>query len=104
MEDGSPSEIDSALSKIGNVRRIATTLPHWGLAARLVAGTDLVLTVARRALEAHAPGPDVRMFEPPFDIPPFTFTQIWHSRRTQDPAHQWLRNVVLRAAGNDQPS
>ncbi len=102
MEDGTPSEIDIALSKIGQVRRITTILPHWGLAARLVSGTDLVLTVARRALEAYEPAADVRMFEPPFDIPSFAFAQIWHNRRTQDPAHRWLRGAVSRAAGNEQ--
>lgn len=102
MEDGSPSEIDIALSKIGHARRIVTILPHWGLAARLVAGTDLVLTVARRTLEACELRSDVRMFEPPFDIPTFAFAQIWHSRRTKDPAHRWLRDLILRAAHCEQ--
>lgn len=102
MEDGSSSEIDIELSKRGYVRRIVMTLPHWGTAARLVSGTDLVLTVARRALQAYELGPDVRVFEPPLYIPPFSFRQIWHSRKTQEPAHQWLRQFIARAASSEQ--
>ncbi|NTJ44684.1 LysR family transcriptional regulator [Agrobacterium larrymoorei] len=102
MEEGTPSEIDIELSKIGRARRVATTLPHWGLAARLVVDTDLVLTVARRALDACELGQNVRMFDPPFEIASFPFTQIWHSRRTQDPAHHWLRTIISKAAGREQ--
>lgn len=96
MKDEANTEIDMALRGIGHVRRIAVTLPHWGNAPRLIRGTDLVLTVARRALALHEDDPALAMFEPPFSIPPFPFVQIWHERRSADPAHRWLREAAAR--------
>lgn len=98
MGDDTANEIDIELARIGRTRRIVMTMPHWGVAGRLVAGTDLVLTVAHRASEAYDLGMEVCTFDPPFAIPPFSFKQIWHGRRTQDPAHIWLRNTISRVA------
>lgn len=92
------SEIDMALRALGHVRRIAVTLPHWGNAPRLICGTDLVLTVARKALAHYERDPAFVAFKPPFPIPPFPFVQIWHERRGGDPAHLWLRNAVKGVA------
>nr|WP_244277591.1 LysR family transcriptional regulator [Mesorhizobium loti] len=84
------SEVDKALAELGRTRRLCLVIPHWGVAPRLIADTDLVLTVASRIL----PSPDERLcvFAPPFEIPAFPFTQVWHERRESDPAHQWLRS------------
>lgn len=98
MSDGAGSEIDAALQAAGHVRRVVLTVPHWGIAPRLIAGTDLVLTVARKGLVAVAHDPTLEVFSPPFAIPPFPFVQVWHQRRGADPAHQWLRAAVARAA------
>ena len=94
MNDGANTEIDTALKAMGHVRRIAVTLPHWGNAPRLIHGTDLVLTVARNALAPYEHDPSLIIFEPPFQIPPFPFVQVWHERSGGDPAHLWLRNAI----------
>lgn len=94
MKDGANTEIDRALHAIGRQRRIVVTLPHWGNAPRLIHGTDLVLTVARHALAPYDRDPSLVVFDPPFQIPPFPFVQVWHERRSADPAHVWLRNAV----------
>lgn len=88
------TEIDVALRATGHARRIAVTLPHWGNAPRLIRGTDLVLTVARKALALCERDPALAVFDPPFAIPPFPFVQVWHDRRGGDPAHLWLRHAV----------
>lgn len=98
MKDGANTEIDTALRAIGQQRRIAVTLPHWGNAPRLIHGTDLVLTVARNALVPYENDPRLIVFEPPFTIPPFPFVQVWHERRGGDPAHLWLRSAVAGVA------
>ena len=98
MKDEAHSEIDMALQAIGHSRRIAVTLPHWGNAPRLIYGTDLVLTVARKTLAHYERDPALTVFEPPFSIAPFSFVQTWHERRTSDPAHLWLRSAIANAA------
>lgn len=88
------SEVDAALAVLGFKRRLCLVLPHWSVAPGLIAGTDLVLTVARRTLPSRPEDNGLHVFAPPFDIPPFGFQQIWHRRRDGDPAHQWLRRQI----------
>lgn len=94
------SEVDLALATAGHKRRIALVLPHWGVAPGLIAGTDLVLTIARRLHPATPATVGLTAFDPPFAIPPFPFEQIWHKRRGGDPAHLWLRETISGLFGN----
>lgn len=100
MRDGMDNEIDRALAGLKRHRRIAVILPHWGVANELIAGTDLILTVARRNLDhgdfERVHGSSLRVFDPPFAIESFEFRYLWHERRHNDPAHRWLRGVVAR--------
>lgn len=92
----STSEIDVALTRVGEQRRNVVIVPHWRIAVDLVRGTDLILTVARRIVAGQDKFEGLFMFEPPIDIPKFAFRQIWHRRRDGDPAHIWLRQIVAR--------
>lgn len=87
-------EIDPVLAREGLSRRVSVLLPHWSVANELIAGTDLVLTVARRNLAGIDADPRLKVFEPPLAIPPFDFRMVWHPRRDPDPAHGWLRQLV----------
>lgn len=104
MRGGVDNEIDRALSSLGHARRIAVTLPHWGVANDLIAGTDLVLTVARRNLDRLDGDARLRVFAAPFPIAPFTFGHLWHPRRQNDPAHQWLRRAIAEIAQTPEAS
>lgn len=94
MRPGLESEIDQALGRRGLKRSIVVSLPHWGVAADLIAGTDLILTVARRSLDETRLDPRVRVFAPPLEMAPFDFSLIWHQRRNGDVAHRWLRRHI----------
>lgn len=87
-------EIERALSALGLKRHIAVALPHWSAAVELLTGTDLVLTVASRAVGPLRPHKSLRRFDPPLDLPQFAYQQAWHVRRERDPAHAWLRQVI----------
>lgn len=99
MRSTADNEVDQALSRAGHQRRIAVQLPHWGVASDLIAGTDLILTVAQRSLDAAASDPRLCVFEPPLCIEPFDFSLIWHRRRDGDQAHGWLRQLIINHAG-----
>lgn len=88
------TEVDATVLQLGRARRVALIVPHWKVAPDLIAGADLVLTVARRSLDGVARDRRLAIVEPPFPIPPFPFVQIWHSRREGDPGHRWLREAV----------
>lgn len=87
-------EIERALAASGLRRRIALALPHWSAAVEVLAGTDLILTVASRAVGSLRQHKTLRQFTPPLTIPSFDYQQAWHSRKDSDPGHRWLRETV----------
>lgn len=95
--------IDAAVAKVGGRRKIACVLPHWSVAPALIAGTNLVLTTARRSLAAFEEDPRFAVFDPPFPLPGFGFSLIWHDRTDADPGHSWLRDRVIAVAAGDEP-
>lgn len=102
VRPGIDNEIDRALQQVGEQRRIALTLPHWGVAQTLLVGTDLILTVARRSLSGARLDPALRIFAPPLAIAPFAFAQAWHARREGDAGHAWLRSRVASICQNTE--
>ncbi|GHH00269.1 LysR family transcriptional regulator [Pseudodonghicola xiamenensis] len=86
------TEIDLHLRHHRRARRIALILPHWSVAPRVIAGTDLILTAARSSLEAAAD--DLALLPPPFTLPPISFVAIHHRRRRADPALRWLLEQI----------
>ena len=62
MRPDAENEIDAALKAQGLRRHVALTLPHWSASTEVLAGTDLILTVASRALANVASGKALRQF------------------------------------------
>ncbi len=96
-QDQRAAEVDAALARIGQSRRVALRLPHWTAAPAVLAGTDLVLTVARRAAEPPPAGLTVGPV--PFAIAPLGFEMIWHQRADADAGLGWLRALLGQLAG-----
>ncbi|MFY3310068.1 LysR family transcriptional regulator [Achromobacter ruhlandii] len=91
-QDQRAAEVDAALARLGHARRVALRLPHWTAAPAALAGTDLVLTVARRTLVPTPPG--VAVAPVPFPIAPLAFEMIWHERADGDAGLGWLRGLL----------
>lgn len=92
------TELDLHLNDRCGPRRLALILPHWGVAPNVIAGTDMILTVAGRAVPA-SPDPLV-ITDPPFLLPPIPFSVIYAKRRKADPAIRWLINQVRNTIGD----
>lgn len=95
-QDQRAAEVDAALARIGQSRRVALRLPHWTAAPAVLAGTDLVLTVARRAVEPAPAG--LAVGPVPFAIAPLGFEMIWHQRADADAGLGWLRALLGQLA------
>ncbi|AMG46730.1 LysR family transcriptional regulator [Achromobacter ruhlandii] len=91
-QDQRAAEVDAALARLGHARRVALRLPHWTAAPAALAGTDLVLTVARRTLDPAPPG--VAVAPVPVPIAPLAFEMIWHERADGDAGLGWLRGLL----------
>ncbi|KAF1307386.1 LysR family transcriptional regulator [Pseudomonas sp. SG-MS2] len=94
MRPDAHDEIERALGERGLRRRIALALPHWSAAVEVLGGTDLILTVAKRAVGPMRPHKGLRQFAPPLPIPNLAYQQAWHTRKDSDPGHRWLRETV----------
>ncbi|MCW2473931.1 LysR family transcriptional regulator [Candidatus Symbiopectobacterium sp. NZEC151] len=88
-------EIEKALIAKGLKRHVCVALPHWSAAANLLAGTDLVLTIASRTVAPEDCHDALCRFNPPLELPDFAFEQAWHFRKNADPAHHWLRCAIV---------
>lgn len=98
MRDDTVNEVDETLARAGQSRRLALVLPHWGVAPSLIAGTDLILTVAHGSLRDLGLDGDLVILPAPVPLPPVPYAQIWHKGRDGDPALRWLRSRIMKAA------
>ncbi|MHB2246636.1 LysR family transcriptional regulator [Pseudomonas fitomaticsae] len=93
MRGSGTPEIERTLTALRERRRVAISLPHWSVAPRFISGTDLILTVASRALN-EVDDESLIIVPPPFEIAPFTFVSAWHKRRGGDQALNWLNRRI----------
>ncbi len=85
--------IDDAMSALGLERDIATIVGGFSTAVAMARASDLVASVPERHTGNLRAG--MHTFVLPFATPEFTVSLIWHPRFHSDPAHRWLRAVVL---------
>jgi len=106
---GRSGGIDRALETRGTPRRIAVSMPYGTLAARILPGTELVLTFPARLVSHFADPARTRVLDAPRELRELAdlqFYSVWHPRLDDDPSHSWLRRIVAAAAtpaptGND---
>jgi DNA-binding transcriptional LysR family regulator len=89
--------IDRWLAAHGHQRRrVPMRVPFFALAARVVAQRDHVLTMTESFARELAEREALRIVRCPVQLAPLTFSQIWHRRHDDDPAHIWFRGAVSR--------
>jgi DNA-binding transcriptional LysR family regulator len=90
--------IDGALEKLGLGRAVAVVVPGYPDAMRIARQSDLIATVPRSCLGGsgdHVAVTGLESFELPLPIPEFRISAMWHPRMDADPAHRWLRDIVM---------
>ncbi len=87
--------IDEALSPLGLTREIATVVGGFQTALALARKSDLVATVPERHTGTLRSG--MHTFALPVPVSEFTVSLLWHPRLHADPAHRWLRELVLES-------
>ena len=85
--------IDEAMIALGLEREIATIVGGFSTAVAMARASDLIASVP----ELHTGNLRAGMhtFSLPFATPEFTVSLLWHPRFNADPAHRWLRGIVL---------
>ncbi|MDB6142262.1 MAG: transcriptional regulator, LysR family [Pseudomonas sp.] len=89
----SSGPLDEALKAAGLEREITTTVSGFSAALALAQASDLIATVPERHTANLRAG--MHSFPLPVPTPPITVSMLWHPRMEADPAHRWLRGLVL---------
>lgn len=92
------SPIDGSLARLQLSRRIAVTVPEYGLVQQLLPGSDLVFTTGRPYAEHLARQGGLTIVDAPPELGSMTFYLLWHERSQFSKYHHWLRSVVRRVA------
>lgn len=85
--------IDDGLKSLGLERTVATIIGSFSTALALARDTDLIASVPERFTGNLRAG--MYSFPLPFPAPEITVALLWHPRLDADPAHRWLRGLVL---------
>jgi DNA-binding transcriptional LysR family regulator len=87
--------VDDALTAVGLTRNVAVIVPSFGAALSTAAATDMVALIPASYFEHLRASAALRSFELPVSTDHITISQMWHPRLDRDPAHRWLRGVVM---------
>lgn len=101
--------VDEALASLGLKRRIVAVVPSFPAALTVARASDLIALVPASLLgdqkhhQGDAPCVAMHAFELPVETAGITVSQMWHPRLEADPAHRWLRQLVLTACRRKLP-
>ncbi len=92
--------VDTALTRLGLTRHVAIVINQFSPAAAIIQQSDLLLTAPERIAKQHARSHDLKVVQCPVDSPePYSITSmVWHSRFGNHPAHDWLREVLVKVS------
>jgi len=92
------SYVDTELERRGFTRRVALQVSSFLVAPQVVAETDLISTGPERLPRPMSKHYPIVLLPTPLRLPRFELCLVWHSRREHDPAHAWMRELIVRAA------
>jgi LysR family nod box-dependent transcriptional activator len=96
------SMVDTLLEELGHPPRADTVVESFVIGPLLLKGTRQVTFVQQRLAEVLMDTAELRVLQPPCEIPPIVETLTWHPRSANDIGHRWLR-ARLRDLARDLP-
>ncbi|PQA46975.1 LysR family transcriptional regulator [Amnimonas aquatica] len=91
-------QIDAALERIGQRRRISVYTRHYQMPALVAHKADLIATLPSRIAMLQGSHPQLVIKDPPFHIPEFELKMAWGPLLHHSPAHRWLRQLIVYVA------
>ncbi|WP_439685610.1 LysR family transcriptional regulator [Cupriavidus oxalaticus] len=87
-----------ALQRHGLRREVAISVTHFLAVPEIVAATDYCATLPGLICRHLARDARLKILAAPVDLGTFPVEMAWHVRYRHDPAHQWLRDLVIEVA------
>ncbi|MCJ8319271.1 MAG: LysR family transcriptional regulator [Colwellia sp.] len=89
------SYVDELLSNKGLTRRVAMTVNHYAVIAKLLASTNLITVVDALAVAHQVNEGSLISIEPPLDIEDLSLCIAWHARHDRDKMIHWLKDKLI---------
>lgn len=93
-----PGIEDFELSRLGVKRNIRLRCQHYYAACRVVEETDLLLTMPEAYARIIAERANIRIMDPPADLPSIDVHLYWHKAYEREPALLWFREQLRSIA------
>ena len=90
--------VDDEMAKHGLKRRVVLVAPLLAAPA-ILQQSDMVAVMSACTARAFARTAEIKVMQLPFHSPVLTTGMLWHRRLDDEPGHQWLRDVLVAAAG-----
>lgn len=89
---------DDVLARLGApAYRVGVSIPYINTAPLIVAASDMVMVLPRRAAERYAGMLPLEVIPVPTRQEDFTYRLIWHERVHRDPGMTWLREKLAHS-------
>jgi len=92
--------VDKALSRLGRTRKIRVFTRHYMSAMLLARQKNLIVTVPSKAARHVRNEYNLVVRQPPFPIPPIELKMAWSPLLQHNPAHRWMRRLLVDLAGD----
>ncbi|MBK7578957.1 MAG: hypothetical protein IPI67_02015 [Myxococcales bacterium] len=102
-DEAQVGSVDLALEEHGLRRHVACRVRSFLAAPMIVAQSDAILTGPARLLRWFAERYPLEVFDAPVSVHDFEYIALWHERFEREPAHAWLRGVLVAAAKPHRP-
>ena len=89
-----PGIEDFELSRFGVQRQIRLRCQHYYAACRVVENSDLLLTMPENYARIIAERANIRIMDPPADLPSIDVHLYWHKAYEREPALIWFREEL----------
>ncbi len=101
--------VDALLAELNLTRKIAAMVPGFPAALAVAQASDLVALMPgtfllnQPGMNGNAGEARLYVFELPVKTNEITVSLMWHPRSEVDPAHRWLRQLVLKVCRERVP-
>ena len=92
--------VDEALAGIGRTRRVVLTVNQFFTAGQVVAQSDLLTVLPHHFMASTGIADQLCTRRLPLELPVVHVDMLWHRRHAVRPAHAWLREALVAAAGS----
>lgn len=78
--------------------KVHMTLPSLLQLPLVLPGSTLAATLPERVARLYFPALPIKILPLPFEVPRTQEVLLWHKRHEPDPAHTWLRELIVQLA------